>query len=176
MKSKLVVHKSRSPIRYDFGRGANKLAKNDQTPRALPLGKVKLPKNELAELFVKRARSNSPRKVAKNILNIKPSRSPFVRKNLPLDNSGSKANTSQRVLKIGQSPGRIQNKTNPDRLYTKNNLQPFESEELKALKLLAKKRHRLNKDLWEAAENGDIKKINELLNPYFKVHTIEQMN
>lgn len=172
MKSKLIIHKSRSPVRYDFGHPVDAL-NTKLTPNVFLINKGKLGKNELGELFGKRARSNSPRKILmKNIQNMKLAskcRSPLARKNSPLEIS-RKANASQRTSKAAQSPGRIQNKLSPERLLRKNNPlnsnQPLESEELKALKFLAKRKHKLNKDLWEAAENGDIQKIGQLLNPY----------
>ncbi len=43
--------------------------------------------------------------------------------------------------------------------------QPFEPEETKALKALARKKRQLNEELWEAAENGDVVKISRLLEP-----------
>lgn len=166
MKSKLIIHKSRSPARYNLEQSDSE----KQSLKAFAVDKVKLPKNELMELFIKRARSNSPRKGNKNIQNLKEVvkyRSPRARKNSPLDFSRNKvAPTSQRGLR---SPRRIQNNISPKRFFRNDSpprMQPFESEEIKTLKLLAKRRHRLNKELWEAAENGDTTKISQLLEPY----------
>jgi hypothetical protein len=47
--------------------------------------------------------------------------------------------------------------------------QPFDSEETKALKAIAKKKHQLNEELWEAAGDGDLVKISRLLEPYYTI-------
>jgi len=171
MKSKLFIHKSRSPARYDFGQAEHKIerpADIKQSPNGFINNKGKIIRSELADLFAKRARSNSPKKVlTKNIKLTSKCRSPLARKNSPLDSSRNKnTNTSQRTLKGGQLPVKIQNKISPQRLCKKIGAQQIDSEELKTLKYLAKQKHKLNKELWEAAENGNLTKIKQLLDQY----------
>jgi len=49
--------------------------------------------------------------------------------------------------------------------------QPFEPEETKALKALARKKRQLNEELWEASGNGDVIKVARLLEPYMTCFT-----
>jgi hypothetical protein len=164
------MHKSRSPSRYDSGQVEHKIErhadiKQSSNPFINNKGKI----IELAELLAKRARSNSPKKVlAKNIKLSSKCRSPLARKNSPLDLSRNKnTNASQRTtLKGGQSPVKIQNKISPQRSCKKLGIEGIDNKELNALKYLAKQKHKLNKELWEAAENGNLSKIKQLLDLY----------
>lgn len=191
MRAKGAIHKSRSPARHDLIHEEEPLEELEgeryhrQIPNAFHINKKpgRLGKNDIMRLLARKARSNSPKGTsANNVYNSKHTskhQSPFARKNSPLEvfkNRGTDVNTSNKMGKLRVSPPKTHGKMSPDFDRTGRKESPFktnqESEEVKALRLIAKKRHQLNKDLWEAAESGDLVKITQLLDPYFCIFTL----
>eukprot|EP00826_Nyctotherus_ovalis_P007103 TRINITY_DN1174_c0_g4_i1.p1 TRINITY_DN1174_c0_g4~~TRINITY_DN1174_c0_g4_i1.p1 ORF type:complete len:382 (-),score=74.65 TRINITY_DN1174_c0_g4_i1:664-1809(-) len=175
MQCKPAAFKSRSPTRFDShykDQIIEKCNNFQQTLKAFITNRGKLAKNELKDVFSKRARSNSPKGMAKNMQNLKmlsKCKSPVV-KDLGMGSSRNRGVIiSQKIMKTMQSPSRVQSKINTDRSYkrfsTQRITQQLESEGLQRInstQFLAKMKHTLNKELWEAAENGNIAKINLL--------------
>lgn len=172
MQCKPATLKSRSPTRFDShykDQIIEKCNNFQQTLKAFITNRGKLAKNELKDMFSKRARSNSPKGMARNVQNFKAlskCKSPIV-KDLGTASSRNRGVViSQKIMKTMQSPSRVQSKVSTDRMHkrfsTQRITQRLESEELQRIKFLAKMKHTLNKELWEAAENGNITKINLL--------------
>lgn len=181
MKAKLHNHKSRSPPRRDFISEDELIEELEDTrhKRQLPnafLVNKKPGRKEKAEavgFVVRKARSNSPKglsaKNGKNYRNIGKYQSPIPRKHSPFEVYKSKITEVNLIANKRISPPKIYNERSPDQghvLRKDSSPRLPETEEAKALKLFAKRRHQLNKDLWEAAENGDLVKISQLLEPY----------
>eukprot|EP00826_Nyctotherus_ovalis_P006998 TRINITY_DN11711_c0_g1_i7.p1 TRINITY_DN11711_c0_g1~~TRINITY_DN11711_c0_g1_i7.p1 ORF type:complete len:181 (+),score=33.29 TRINITY_DN11711_c0_g1_i7:165-707(+) len=178
MKAKLPSHKSRSPPRHQLGYEDELIEELEDTrqrrqlPNALFVNK-KPGRHEKGDggLLVRKARSNSPKgingKSGKNYRNINKYQSPIPRKHSPFEVYRNKVTDANPLSSRRISPPKPLK--SPESRSRKDSSHVSETEETKALRLFAKKKHQLNKDLWEAAENGDLVKIAQLLEPY--VHT-----
>lgn len=148
---------------------------------------IRLSNNRQKGPIERKARSNSPRQglARKDIKDReKINRSPIPRKESPLTHLHTKISNTTKTSTSNsrQSPLRTKTKISPER--TKNRVSPgrnqlikksssphpatahaLESKETSALRMLAKKKRQLNKELWEASENGNLLKITQLLEP-----------
>jgi len=174
MKAKLAIHKSRSPPRHDLGYEDELVEEFEDTrhrrqlPNALLVNKKPGGVNAI-KLMARKAHSNSPKEVSaksgKNYRNINKYQSPIPRNHSPFEIYRNKVTE---VNLFGNKRPKTKHKLSPEpsRFLRRDSPHSSETEEAKALKLFGKKRHQLNKDLWEAAENGDLVKIAQLLEPY----------
>jgi len=180
------VKKSRSPSKGSEGDISDEEEKhytkaptpffvNKKAPRILQTNVEKMKKE-----IERKARSNSPKQgLVKKVLKTqnRTNQSPLPRKNPPITSHSRALDTSNTEKRV-RSPYRTQTKMGQERGYMKvgsehklqKNTSPhtgklLESDEMTALKILARKKRLVNKALWEAAENGDIVKITQLLEP-----------
>lgn len=173
-KAKLPVYKSKSPRRdtsHDEGEVGNE-AEEDTYARPAPNALVvadklsKFKSIDLAKirtLFGRKARSNSPN----NKVNIT-CQQVFKSRIGSSRNSPNKAvNTSHGIKMRQRSQPRKDTDPKQD-LKERNGPQRgniLEPEKLELIKTIAQRKHKLNKDLWEAAELGDLPRITRLLRP-----------
>jgi hypothetical protein len=173
MKAKLPIHKSRSPPRRDLVYEDELIEELEDTRhrRQLPnafLVNKKPGKVETVGFMGRKACSNSPKGVSakngKNYRNINKYQSPIPRNHSPFEVYRNKVTE---VNLFGNRKPKTKHKLSPEpsRFLRRESPRSSGTEEAKALKLFAKRRHQLNKDLWEAAENGDLVKIAQLLEP-----------
>lgn len=179
MKSKLMIHKSRSPVHYNFSRDGeianeyNETKGTKQIPNALLVNrqgdKFGNKAFNVTGLY-RKARSNSPKDP------LKKASKDGSRKNSPLCNSRNKIINVCTSYKTGKSsPQKYKCKVSPKSNKQRKKLSPPrigkspENEDNKLHKSIAKKKHKLNKELWDAAETGDLNKIGQLLDSYFKI-------
>ena len=185
MKAKFAMHKSRSPPKFDFSHEGEVIEEFDdgkqrrQIPNIFLVNKKpgRLTRNGTSNVtspLYRKVRSNSPRinpqKSTPNLKQPTNYHSPICKQNQPLEvsrNKGININTSYKTK------GRVSRKGSPDieKQRAKANSPRLghcaENEEIKALKVFAKRKHKLNKELWEAAENGNLAKITQLLDEYY---------
>lgn len=129
--------------------------------------RCKSPNNlmKIASLKSQLTRKNlSPVGLSKKI----PCFSPSKKLDLTIENDSSKFK-NKTANKSPTSLNRSQEKYNKDSKSPRQvkGIQLFKPEQEQALKNLARKKRKLNQELWNAASNGDVITINRLLEPYF---------
>ncbi len=191
----MPVRKSRSPRGHvapsNEGEIADDLDEDRQIPNAFVINRkgVRLARADLSNtpaFFGRKARSNSPKGGADLQLNThirlqalhqsgKKSRSPVGTYREDADSSSGSGNPPPHdlIIRFAKSPAAAKTKppASPGFLQRLQNSedskthQPEQSEEVKALKALARKKRQLNEELWEAAADGDLVRIGQLLEP-----------
>jgi hypothetical protein len=158
MKARLGLCKSRSAKREssgnegEVGNEAEEGTYPRPTPNALivadKLSKFKgIDIAKIRTLLGRKARSNSPKSKVNAI-------SQKVLKRRNISSSRESPSTSYRTRERSQPR------------KDKEQEQILEPDKLELIKTIAQRKHRLNKDLWEAAEIGDLPRITRLLRPY----------
>eukprot|EP00826_Nyctotherus_ovalis_P025775 TRINITY_DN1_c1698_g1_i1.p1 TRINITY_DN1_c1698_g1~~TRINITY_DN1_c1698_g1_i1.p1 ORF type:complete len:190 (+),score=39.93 TRINITY_DN1_c1698_g1_i1:51-620(+) len=189
MKARITIRKSRSPSKGSEGDISDEEEKHYTkvpTPFFVHKKAPRILQNNSADKarggVERKARSSSPKQVlTKNTVQsrgrmhqspIQRTNSPAISRAKPLNTSKTKKAQSPYGAKNKMSPGRTQLRMGPEHKQVAKNTSPLpgrtqllESDEVAALKALARKKRVVNKALWEAAENGDIVKITQLLEP-----------
>lgn len=191
MRTRIIIRKSRSPSKGSEGDVSDEEEKHHtkvptpffvhkKAPRVL---QTHTNADKARGGVERKARSSSPKQaLAKNTVQSRGRmhQSPIQRTNSPAISRAKPLNTSKTEkkaqspyrAKTKMSPGRTQLRMGPEYKQVAKNTSPLpgrtpilESDEVAALKVLARKKRVVNKALWEAAENGDIVKITQLLEP-----------
>lgn len=174
MKGKLLIGKSRSP-RRDSGHNEGEVgneAEEGNHARPAPYALVVADKpskfkgvnlSTIKALFGRKARSNSPKsKVSNTSQQVFKAKFPNSSRNSP----NKAANTSYGAVKEKQKVHlRKGVESRQDLRSSPSALKILEPEKLELIRTIAQRKHRLNRDLWEAAEAGDIPRLSRLLRP-----------
>jgi len=159
MKTRLAVCKSRSPKRESSGNEGEVGNEAEEGTYARPIPNALIVADKLSKfkvidiskiriLFERKARSNSP----KNKVNAKDQQ---AFKGRHINSSRNSSNT----------PYRARERSQPKKDKEQDTPQILEPDKLELIKTIAQRKYRLNKDLWEAAEIGDLPRITRLLRP-----------